>query len=33
MPQAVIEAEAHAATEPVDLTPKAAEVLKDAKAS
>jgi sec-independent protein translocase protein TatB len=31
-PQTVIEAEARAATEPVDLTPQAAEVLKDAKA-
>jgi sec-independent protein translocase protein TatB len=32
-PQTVVEAEARAATEPVDLTPQAAEVLKDAKAS
>jgi sec-independent protein translocase protein TatB len=32
-PQTLVEAEAHAATEPVNLAPPAAEVLKDAKAS
>ncbi len=32
-PHSFVEAEAHAATEPVDLTPPKAEVLKDAKAS
>jgi sec-independent protein translocase protein TatB len=32
-PQSFVEAEAHAATEPVDLTSPKAEVLKDAKAS
>jgi sec-independent protein translocase protein TatB len=32
-PQTFVEAEAHAATEPVDLAPPAAEVIKDAKAS
>ena len=32
-PQTIVEAEAHAATEPINLAPPAAEVLKDAKAS
>jgi sec-independent protein translocase protein TatB len=32
-PQTLVEEQVRAATEPVDLTPKAAEVLKDAKAS
>ena len=32
-PQTIVEAEAHAATEPMSLAPPAAEVLKDAKAS
>ncbi|TMJ52241.1 MAG: twin-arginine translocase subunit TatB [Alphaproteobacteria bacterium] len=32
-PQTFVEAEAHAATEPVDLSPPATEKLKDAKAS
>ena len=32
-PQTFVEAEGHAATEPINLAPPAAEVLKDAKAS
>jgi sec-independent protein translocase protein TatB len=32
-PQTIVEAEAHAATVPINLAPPAAEVLKDAKAS
>jgi sec-independent protein translocase protein TatB len=32
-PQTIVEAEGHAATEPINLAPPAAEVLKDAKAS
>jgi sec-independent protein translocase protein TatB len=32
-PQTIVEAEAHAVTEPINLAPPAAEALKDAKAS